>query len=62
VLGTHVCNPSTCKVKAEEPGVQEYLQFQSEFKVSLAYVRPCLKEEEQQGEAAEVVYLTVIQS
>lgn len=58
----HVCNSSTCKVKAEGLGVQEYLQLQSEFKVSLAYIRTCLKEKEQQDEAQEVVYLTVIQS
>lgn len=61
VLGIHMCNFSTCKVKAEGLGVEEYLQFQSEFKVSLAYIRPCVKEE-QQGEAREVVYLTEIQS
>lgn len=36
-------NPSTGEVEAGRSGVQDQPQPHSEFKASLAYMRPCLK-------------------
>lgn len=39
-MGVHACDPSIQEVEAGGSGVQDHPQLHSEFKASLAYVRP----------------------
>ena len=47
----HPCNSSTQKIEVRGSEVQGHSQLRGEFEANLGYMRPCLKEINDQGKA-----------